>query len=78
VAKLTRLTHKIVIQLQLAARAILFAVLAPGSQSGNFCIYPCMLTNMHNPLQSIFASFMCVCFLHKIYIFTSGYEGNFM
>jgi len=35
--KLTRLTHKIAIQLQ---RAVPFAVLAPGCQSGNFWIHP--------------------------------------
>jgi len=42
-AKLTRLTHKIAIQLQLVAereRAIPFAVLAPGDQSGSFWIHP--------------------------------------
>jgi hypothetical protein len=39
-AKLTRLTHKIAIQLYLVAeRAAPFAVLAPGSQSGNFWIH---------------------------------------
>jgi hypothetical protein len=35
VAKLIRLTRKIAVQLQ---RAVPFAVLAPGSQSGNFWI----------------------------------------
>jgi len=35
-AKLTRLTHKIAIQLHLA---VPFAVLAPGGQSGNFWIH---------------------------------------
>jgi hypothetical protein len=40
-AKLTRLTHKIAIKLHVVAeRAIPFAVLAPGSQFGNFCIHP--------------------------------------
>jgi len=34
-AKLTRLTHKIAIQLHLVA-AVPFAVLAAGGQSGNF------------------------------------------
>jgi hypothetical protein len=38
-AKLTRLTHKIAIQLQ---RAVPFAVLAPCRQSGNFWIQPRM------------------------------------
>jgi len=37
-AKLTRLTHKIAIQLHLVAER--FAVLAPGDQSGNFWIHP--------------------------------------
>jgi len=37
-AKLPRLTYKIAIQLHLVA-AISFAVLAPGSQSGNFWLY---------------------------------------
>jgi len=35
-AKLTRLTHKIAIQLHLVAETVPFAVLAPGGQSGNF------------------------------------------
>jgi hypothetical protein len=38
-AKLTRLTHKIVIHLHLVT-AVPFAVLAPGGQSGNFRIHP--------------------------------------
>jgi hypothetical protein len=42
VAKLTRLTHRIVIQLHLVT-AVPFAVLAPHSQSGNFWIHPCIL-----------------------------------
>jgi hypothetical protein len=42
VAKLTRLTHKIVIQLYLVQRAVPFAVLAPGSQSRKFQIHPHM------------------------------------
>jgi hypothetical protein len=40
-AKLTRLTHKIAIQLQVMAGAVPFTVLAPGGQSGNFWIHPC-------------------------------------
>jgi len=39
-AKLTRLTHKIELQLYLAAESLPFAVLAPGGQSGNFWIHP--------------------------------------
>jgi len=39
-AKLTRQTHKIAIKLHLVARAVPFAVLAPGCQSGNFWIHP--------------------------------------
>jgi len=38
--KLTRLTHKIAIQLHLLQRVTSFAVLAPGGQSGNFWIHP--------------------------------------
>jgi hypothetical protein len=38
-AKLIRLTHKIAIQLHLVAESCTFAVLAPGSQSGNFWIH---------------------------------------
>jgi hypothetical protein len=37
VAKLTRLTHEIAVQLQ---KVVPFAVLAPGGQSGNFWIHP--------------------------------------
>jgi len=36
----TRLTHKIAIKLHLVAESLLFAVLAPGGQSGNFWIHP--------------------------------------
>jgi hypothetical protein len=39
VAKLTRLTHKIAIQLHLVV-AVPFALLAPGGQSGNFWVHP--------------------------------------
>jgi hypothetical protein len=39
-AKLTRLTHKIAIQLHQWQRAVAFAVLAPGGQSGNLWIHP--------------------------------------
>jgi hypothetical protein len=42
VTKLTRLTHKIAIQLHVVA-AVPFAVLAPGGQSGNFWIQPRLL-----------------------------------
>jgi len=38
-SKLTRLTHKIAIQLHLVA-ALPFAVFAPGGQSGNFWVHP--------------------------------------
>jgi hypothetical protein len=41
-AKLTRLTHKIAIQLHLVADSCIIAVLAPGGQSGNFWIHPRM------------------------------------
>jgi hypothetical protein len=40
--KVTRLTHKIVIQLHPVQRALPFAALTPGSQSGNFWIHPYM------------------------------------
>jgi len=46
-AKLTRLTHKIAIQLHLVT-AVPFAVLAPGGQSGNFWIHPRTVTVNHN------------------------------
>jgi len=39
-AKLTRLIHKIAIQLHVAADSCTFVVLAPGGQSGNFWIHP--------------------------------------
>jgi len=39
-AKLTKLTHRIVIQLHLVAESCTIAVLAPGGQSGNFWIHP--------------------------------------
>jgi hypothetical protein len=39
-AKLTRLAHKIAIQLHIAAESYTIAVLAPGDQSGNFWIHP--------------------------------------
>jgi hypothetical protein len=42
-AKLTRLTHKTVIKLHLAAESCPFAVLTPGVQSGNFWIHPRMV-----------------------------------
>jgi len=37
--KITRLTHKIAIELHLVAESLPFAVLAPGGQSGNFWIH---------------------------------------
>jgi hypothetical protein len=39
-SKLTRLTHKIMIQLHLVAESCTISVLAPGGQSGNFWIHP--------------------------------------
>jgi hypothetical protein len=39
-AKLTRLTHKVAIQLHLVVESVPFAVLAPGGQSGNVWIHP--------------------------------------
>jgi hypothetical protein len=39
-AKLTRLTHKIAIQLHLVAEGLPFAVLALGGKSGIFWIHP--------------------------------------
>jgi hypothetical protein len=38
--KLTRLTHKIALQLHLLAGAVPITVLSPGGQSGNFWIHP--------------------------------------
>jgi hypothetical protein len=42
-AKLTRLAHKIAIQLHLVAESCIFAVLTQGGQSGDFWIHPLML-----------------------------------
>jgi hypothetical protein len=43
-AEFTGLTHNIAIQLHLVwQRAVPFAVLAPGGQSGNFWIHPLIL-----------------------------------
>jgi hypothetical protein len=39
-AQLTRLTHKIAIQLHLMAESCTICSLAPGGQSGNFWIHP--------------------------------------
>jgi hypothetical protein len=39
-AKLTRLTHKIAIQLHLVAESVLFVILAAGGQFGNLWIHP--------------------------------------
>jgi hypothetical protein len=44
VAKLTRLTHKIAIQVHIVA-AVPFAVLAPGSHPINFWIHPRIVSN---------------------------------
>jgi hypothetical protein len=46
-AKLTRLTHKTVIQLHLVQRGVTFAVLAPDCQSGNFWIHRRILGKRH-------------------------------
>jgi hypothetical protein len=43
-AKLTILTHNIAIKLHLVAESLPFAVLATGGQSGNFWIYPHIVT----------------------------------
>jgi len=39
-AKLTRVTHKIAIQLRLVAKNCTIYSVAPGCQSGNFWIHP--------------------------------------
>jgi hypothetical protein len=39
-AKLSRLTHKIAIQLHLVQTVVPLAVVVPGGQSGNFWIHP--------------------------------------
>jgi hypothetical protein len=39
---LTRLTHKIAIQLYLVSESVPFAVLAPGGQSENFWMHSCI------------------------------------
>jgi len=41
-SQFTILTHKIAIQLHLVVEILPFAVLAPGGQSGNFWIHPCI------------------------------------
>jgi hypothetical protein len=46
-AELTRLTHKIAIQLHIVAESCVpFAILAPGGQSGNFWIHPRILQRL--------------------------------
>jgi hypothetical protein len=52
VAKLTKLTHKIVIQLHLVT-AVPFVVLTPGGQSGNFWIHPHIPGVEEMPLQKL-------------------------
>jgi len=39
-AKLTRLIHRIAIQLRLVAESCTVCILAPGGQTGNFWIHP--------------------------------------
>jgi hypothetical protein len=61
--KLTRLTHKIAIQLHVVwQRAVPFAVLAPGDQSGNFWI----LTHMFEVISR---------FLEVINLYAVTYVG---
>jgi hypothetical protein len=45
-ANLTRLTHKIAIQLHLVVESCTIWVLAPRDQSGNFSIHPCKCTKL--------------------------------
>jgi len=69
-AKLTRVTHKIVIQLHLVAEGCTIAVLAPGSQSRNFWIYPGIKTtalvkrfdNKHVLLHTVYHLAQCMLF----------------
>jgi hypothetical protein len=69
-AKLTRLTHKITIQMHLVAESLPFAVLAPGGQSGNFWIQPHILFHC-----AVFRNSICIvkflCLLH-IKVFNSN------
>jgi len=52
-AKLTRLTHKIAVQLFLVAESYTIAVLAPGGQSRNFGIHPHIFKDTGNTLHLI-------------------------
>jgi len=47
-AKLTRLTHKVAIQLHLLAESCTIAALATGGHSGNFWIQPLISLNTRN------------------------------
>jgi hypothetical protein len=59
-AKVTRLNHKIAIQLHLVAeRAVPFAVLAPGGQSGNFWLHPRALSCVWSPSNGTAVSYHC-------------------
>jgi hypothetical protein len=71
-AKLTRLTHKIAIQLHLVT-AVPFAVLAPGGLSGYsqlnseyMCVYVCMYVCMYVCIYD-FRKYYRFCFPCRIY-----------
>jgi hypothetical protein len=57
--KLTRLTHKISIQLHLVTESCTICVLAPDGQSGNFWIQPRIETDR----QRIYRGCMTLCTL---------------
>jgi hypothetical protein len=64
-AKCIALTHRIAIQIHPVQRAVPFAVLAPGGQSGNFWIHPriavcvCVCARAQIETGSIRNSFLC-------------------
>jgi hypothetical protein len=62
-AELTRLTYKIAIQLHLVARAVPFAILTPGGQSGNFWIH--LRINFNSP--SVLTTAVCIKELKYVY-----------
>jgi hypothetical protein len=66
-AKLTRLTHKIAIQLHLVAESSTFAVLALGDQSGNFWLPPRIMA--HPQLSTYFIAPRLNFFVFKINTF---------
>jgi len=69
-ANLTRLTHKIAIQLHLVQKAEPFAVLVPGGQSRNFWIHPHTFY-CHSVTEYFFSEFRTkLCVLMACQMFT--------